>query len=72
MSVLSWNCRGIENYRTVQDLCQMVKEKRPGVVFLMETKLRSNKSTYLKHKLRFEHMFVVDCKGRNGGLILLW
>jgi hypothetical protein len=35
MSLLSWNCRGLGNPQTVRDLRQMVKEKRPKVVFIM-------------------------------------
>jgi hypothetical protein len=37
MSLLNWNCRGLENPRIVRDLLQMVKEKKPHFLFLMET-----------------------------------
>ncbi|GLT53269.1 hypothetical protein SLA2020_265520 [Shorea laevis] len=40
MSLLSWNCQGLGNHRLIRDLCQLVKEKRPRFLFLMETKLR--------------------------------
>jgi ribonuclease HI len=43
MILLSWNCRGLGNPRAVRDLCQMAKEKRPEVVFLMETRCRNTK-----------------------------
>jgi hypothetical protein len=72
MTILSWNCRGLGNLRTVHDLCQMVKEKRPWMVFLMETKLRKEKMEVIRCKLGFSCMFVVDCVGRSGGLALLW
>jgi len=49
-----------------------VREKKPVLVFLMETKIMQNKSSFLKVKLGFDSVFTVDCKGRSGGLILLW
>lgn len=50
----------------------MVKEKRPDMVFLMETKMRNNRMEKVRLKLDFDNMFVVDCVGRSGGLALLW
>jgi hypothetical protein len=50
----------------------MVKDKRPSLVFLMETKVTSKKVCFLPMKLGMENKFVVDCRGKSGGLILLW
>jgi hypothetical protein len=72
MSLLSWNCRGLGNPQTVRDLRQMVKEKRPKVVFIMETKKYNQRLDFLKIKLGMDNMFVVDSVGRSGGLVLLW
>jgi hypothetical protein len=72
MSLLSWNCRGLGNPQTVLDLRQMVREKKPKAVFLMETKTRHKRIEFLKMKLGMENMFVVDSVGRSGGLALLW
>jgi exonuclease III len=72
MIIFSWNCRGLGNPWTVQDLCRMVKEKKPDLVFLMETKLRRKKMENIRIKLGFSNMFVVDCIGRSGGLGLFW
>lgn len=52
--------------------CQKVKEKCPILVFLMETKLHKNKMGWVKQKLGFNNMLVVDSVGRSGGLALLW
>jgi exonuclease III len=41
MSILSWNYRGLKNPQIIRVLCQLVKEKYPDMVFLMETKLQS-------------------------------
>jgi exonuclease III len=72
MSLLSWNCRGLGNPRPVRGLHRLVKNKRPVLVFLMETKLRASKMENLKVKLGFGSIFTVDCVGRSRGLALLW
>jgi hypothetical protein len=50
----------------------MVKEKKPALVFLMETKLRKKKLEEIHYKIGYYGLFVVDCIGRSGGLALLW
>jgi hypothetical protein len=72
MSLLSWNCQGLRNLQVVRDLCKLVKEKSHNMVFLMETKLPAGRLDFLKSRLGFDGLFVVDSKGRSGGLALLW
>jgi ribonuclease HI/exonuclease III len=72
MIALSWNCRGLGNPQTVRDLCRLVKEKRPGLVFLLETKLQAKRIEYIRVRTGFESAFVVDSIGRSGGLALMW
>ena len=72
MSIICWNCRGLGNLRTVQDLRQMVKVKRLWMVFLMETKPWKSKMEVVRYKLGFPNLFVVDCVGKSDGLALLW
>jgi ribonuclease HI len=72
MKLISWNCRGLGNPEAVRDLCQMAKEKRPTLLFLMETKSRKKKLEEIRVKLGFDGVFVVDPVGRSGGLALLW
>ena len=40
MSYLSWNCRGLGNPQTEDELIALVSNKDPKIVFLMETKLK--------------------------------
>jgi hypothetical protein len=68
ISILSWNCRG----RTVHDLHQMVKEKKPCFVFFMETLSTKTHLKRIRIQLGFDGHFVVDHVGRSGGLALLW
>jgi hypothetical protein len=50
----------------------MVREKRPHLVFLMETKMTQRKEEVVRIKLGFENCFAVDYIGKGGGLMLLW
>lgn len=72
MNLICWNYQGLGNPQTVRDLCWLVKDKRPGMVFLMETKVHRNEMETIKQIAGFKKMFVVDSVGRSGGLALLW
>ena len=37
MNCLAWNCRGLGNPRTVQEIARLVHAQDPSVVFLIET-----------------------------------
>ena len=49
-----------------------MKEKKPNLVFLMETMISTNKMEWVRIKLGFKHMFVVDSVGKSGGLALFF
>jgi hypothetical protein len=49
----------------------LVKEKKLHLVFLMETKMILKRIDFLRIKLKFNHMFVVNSVGQSGGLALL-
>ncbi|XP_059445337.1 uncharacterized protein LOC132177129 [Corylus avellana] len=72
MSLISWNCRGLGNPQTVRDLSHMVREKKPNILFLMETICSRKKMEWIRVKLRFVGLFAVDPVGRSGGIALLW
>jgi exonuclease III len=72
MNLLSWNCQGLGNPWTVQDLCLMVKEKKPDILFLMETKCKKERLEGVRVRLGFQCLFVVEPVGLSGGLALLW
>ncbi|XP_059454900.1 uncharacterized protein LOC132185097 [Corylus avellana] len=72
MNLLSWNCRGIGSSRKVHDLCLLVKENHPNILFIMETKCKKPKLEFLRVKLGYTGLFVVDPVGCSGGLALLW
>jgi len=70
MIIISWNSRGLGNPRTVRDLHQMVKEKQPNLVFLMETLSQKSHLERIKQRLGFDGLFVVDLVHKSGGLHL--
>ncbi|VFQ82721.1 unnamed protein product [Cuscuta campestris] len=72
MSIISWNCRGLGNLRTVQEVAELVFAKKPDFVFLMETKGARDKAEVLRVKIGFEGLLAVDSVGTSGGLALLW
>jgi hypothetical protein len=72
MSLISWNCQGLGNPRTVRDLSQMVKEKKPSFLFLMETISTRRRMEWIRIKIGYAGVFAVDPVGRSGGVALLW
>ncbi|XP_019166537.1 PREDICTED: uncharacterized protein LOC109162272 [Ipomoea nil] len=72
MSLLTWNCRGLTNPTAIRVLADLIHNKRPRVVFLMETFLDKGRMENVRVQLGFENLFCVDANGHNDGLALLW
>lgn len=72
MNLLSVNCRGCGRSEAVQELRHVVEEKRPMVVFLMETRMGEEKALGLKRDLGYANAIVVKSEGQSGGLVMLW
>lgn len=72
MSCLSWNCRGIGNATTVRDLCALVREAGPKLVFLCETRQKIETVRRLRNRLGLKSCVGVSSDGLSGGLALLW
>ena len=72
MKILSWNVQGIGNPWTFNAINSHIREHKPDVIFLMETKLMNSQALALVEKLQFEKWLVVDRDGMSGGLLLAW
>jgi exonuclease III len=72
MTLLSWNCQGLGSPQATRDLCQLAKENKPYILFLMETKCSKTRVEMVWVKLGFTGAFTIDPIGRSGGLGLLW
>ena len=72
MNLLSVNYRGCGRPEAVQELRHVVEERRPAVVFLMETRMGEECAFGLKRDLGFSNAIVVKSEGLSGGLALFW
>jgi hypothetical protein len=72
MNIPSVNCRGCGQPEAVQEIHLLVEEKRPAVVFLMETRMGEDRARGLQRSLGFPNAIVVKSEGLSGGLLLLW
>jgi hypothetical protein len=72
MNCLAWNCRGLGNPRTVQEIARLVHAQDPSVVFLIETWQDDGPLERLRCQLQFENKFVACSRNKGGGLCLFW
>ena len=72
MNCLSWNCRGLGNPCTVQELTRLVRVKAPSAIFLMETWSNEDYLEVLRCNLQVSNKLVVQNNKKGGGLALLW
>lgn len=67
MSILSWNCHGLETPWAIQFLKKLTLQKRPEFIFLCEIPCRKERVEQVCNKIGFEGMFVVETQGHSGG-----
>lgn len=72
MNALAWNCRGLGNSWTVQELCGFVRSHNPKLVFLSETRMSDNRVCYLRWRLGLRNCLAVSSVGLSGGIALFW
>lgn len=72
MNLLSWNCRGLGNPRTVCVLGDLLKSRKPDFLFLSETISTANKIEDLRIRFGFAQCFAVNRVGNSGGLAVFW
>ena len=59
MKWLSWNCRGLGNSRTVRIQYDLLKDRKPDFLFLLETISTTNKIEEFRIKFGFDNWFSV-------------
>ena len=71
--MVSWNCQGLGNPKTVRRLKEITKTYRPDICFLIETKNPDDFVLQKCDQLGYDEHFLVTPTGhRAGGLALLW
>ena len=72
MNLICWNCQGLGNRQTIQELGDLVQAQDPSVVFLAETWLEEGRLSNICGSLQFGHYHGVLRITRGGGLALFW
>ena len=69
MNCLAWNCRGLGNPRTIQELARLVRAQDPSVMFLIETWQDDGPLERLRCQLQFENNFFANNRNKGGGFV---
>ncbi|GAA0145187.1 hypothetical protein LIER_05439 [Lithospermum erythrorhizon] len=72
MSLLVWNCRGLDHPLAVRSLAGLMTFNKPSLAFVIETKLKDKEWDHIKKKINMSNALGVDSRGRKDGLALLW
>ena len=69
---LFWNCRGLGSDTVVRALHGQIREHRPSMIFLSETKMKDHRIAGVRRRLGYSNGFDVAPVGIAGGLSLWW
>ncbi|XP_060959448.1 uncharacterized protein LOC133030655 [Cannabis sativa] len=72
MNIISWNARGLSNPRAFRQLRLLISQKKPDVIFIMETKLSVGSISKFRNAFKFPNGIEVPRIGLSGGLLFLW
>lgn len=72
MKILSWNILELGNPLGIRFLQDLILKEGPDIVFSQEIKTLARAMENKKHMLGYVKCFAIDCKGRGGGLAILW
>jgi exonuclease III len=77
MKLLSWNCQGLGNPKTVRALQKLITQNHPDIIFLMETKLHNITDKFKAKFAASYNIYVIDYilngeRGRSGEILFLW
>lgn len=72
MNTINWNFQGMGSPWKIQFLQDVIRQQRPSFVFLCETLSSKKKMEWVRTRLKWQGMIVVEAQGRSGGLTLLW
>ncbi|KAL8548824.1 hypothetical protein ACS0TY_007911 [Phlomoides rotata] len=63
---------GLGHPTTIPFICELVRARRPVIIFLFETLSLGYRLEELRVKLGFDSCFNIDCIGHIGGISILW
>jgi exonuclease III len=75
MKIISWNCQGLGNPKTVRALRKLLNHHSPDLVFIMETKLLNSNINFITNMFDSYRVKFINCSttggGKAGGIALL-
>ena len=72
MKIVSWNIRGCKHPRKIKNLTRKVKQEKPDVLFLQETKCNSEVIEKVAQNIwRGSRVMAMDSWGMVGVLVIL-
>ncbi|KAL9433059.1 hypothetical protein AB3S75_027969 [Citrus x aurantiifolia] len=72
MKLISWNVRGLGKDRTFREIKKILREHKPEIMFLCETKLRVQVMNKKAEALNFQQCFTVSSNGKGSVLAMMW
>lgn len=72
MNLLIWNCQGAGNNTFKRNIWDLIRNHKPDMIILMETKVTLSSMGMFFNNLGFTASSSVDPNGRAGGIWLLW
>jgi exonuclease III len=72
MTILGWNCHGLGQLATVQELERLVHAHHPKLLFLSETRQKKEYVEGLRWRLGLKNVITFCGEGKGGGLALFW
>lgn len=72
MSILCWNSRGAAHPDFKKVLKDMVDDKKPMVIFILETRIPASRIEATRKLLKYDSARGVDSNGLSGGIWLIW
>ena len=73
MKIVSWNIRGCNHPRNIKTLARNIKQERPDVLFLQETKCSFEAMKKLRQKIwKGSRVMATDADRMAGGMAVLW
>ena len=71
MSALVWNYQGLANPCAIRVLKDLVQEKRPSLIFLIETLAKEERLEWVITQLGYDEIYTVECEGHSSGLAMI-
>lgn len=72
MKLINWNVWRLKKDQAFIELKKILREHKPEILFLCETKLKGRLMNRKVVALNFQNCLAVDSSGKRGGLAMMW